>query len=213
WIDDLALAELPPPSGPVTRGPWRAAEGKPELTIDLGARREVGGLRIRWDADDFARDFAVELSRDGERFTAVRQVAANGRRDELLFLPDEEARLVRLSMRRSSRGRGFAVEFVEVEPPEWAPAPNDFFAAVAKAAPRGAYPRYLAGEQPYWTVLGADGAEEEALIGEDGNGEPFKGGFSIEPFLLVGGRVISWSDAAPSQSLAQGDLPIPTVTW
>ena len=214
WIDDLALTELPPPAGgPVIRGPWREGEGPAALTVDLGALREVGGLRIRWDPDDFARDFLVELSRDGESFKTVREVIANGRRDDFLFLPDEEARLVRLTMPRSSRGRGFAVESVEVEPPEWAQTPNEFFAAVAKAAPRGDYPRYLAGEQPYWTVLGADGAEAEALIGEDGNVEPYKAGFSIEPFLEVGGHVVTWADAVIRQSLAEGDLPIPTVTW
>jgi hypothetical protein len=214
WIDDLALNELPPPTGgPVTHGPWRAGEGTPALTIDLGVLREVGGLRIRWDAEDFARDFTVELSRDGRTFKTVREVAANGRRDELLFLPDEEARLVRLSMKKSSRGRGYAIESVDVEPPEWAQAPNEFFSIVAKSAPRGDYPRYLAGAQPYWTVLGADGAEEEALIGEDGNVEPYKAGFSIEPFLSIGDRLVTWAGAAPKQSLAEGDLPIPTVTW
>jgi len=214
WIDDLALNELPPPTGgPVTHGPWRAAEGKQDLTIDLDALREVGGLRIHWDADDFAQDFSVDLSRDGTTFKTVREVTGNSRRDEMLFLPDEEARLVHLSMKKSHRGQGYAIEFVDVQPPEWAQTPNEFFALVAKSAPRGDYPRYLAGEQPYWTVLGADGAEEEALIGEDGNVEPYKAGFSIEPFLRVGDKVITWSDAAPRQSLAEGDLPIPTVTW
>jgi hypothetical protein len=214
WIDDLALTELPPAaSGPVTHGPWRAGEGAQSLTIDLGALREVGGLHVKWNKEDFARDFTVELSKDGEHFKQAREVANNGRRDELLFLPDEEARLVRLVMRESSRGQGFAIESVEVEPPEWAPTPNDFFAAVAKGAPRGDYPRYLAGEQPYWTVVGADGGEAEALVGEDGNVEPFKSGFSMEPFLVINGKVVTWSDAAPRPSLAEGDLPIPTVTW
>jgi hypothetical protein len=214
WIDDLALSALPPAAaGPVTHGSWRGEEKGSALTIDLGARREVGGLRIHWDAEDSARDFAVELSRDGTTFRTVREVRGNARPDELLFLPDEEARLVRLTMRRSRRGKGFALESVEVEPPEWAQTPNEFFAAVAKSAPRGDYPRYLAGEQPYWTVVGADGGEAEALIGEDGNVEPFKGGFSIEPFLKVGDKIFTWSDSTPRQSLADGDLPIPSVTW
>jgi len=63
------------------------------------------------------------------------------------------------------------------------------------------------------TVIGADGAENEALIGEDGNVEPFKGGDSIEPFLWVHGKRLTWADVAITQSLADGDLPIPTVTW
>lgn len=212
WIDDLALSELPPPSGPVTRGPWRAAAEGGAFTMDLGARREVGGLRIRW-GEEPARDFDVLLSPDGRAWRTVRAVRGNRRRDEPIFLPDEEARLVRLTMRRSGRGRSYVIESVEVEPPEWAPTANDFFAVVAKGAPRGDYPRWLAGEQPYWTVVGADGADAEALVGEDGNVEPFAGGFSIEPFLLIDGRVVTWADAAPRQSLAEGYLPIPTVAW
>ena len=214
WIDDLALTELPPPGGPVKRGPWKGGEGEAAFMVDLGARREVGGLRIRWSEP--ARDFDVELSGDGRAWRTVRAVRGNRRRDELLFVPDEEAHFVRLAMKRSGRGRGYAVESVEIEPPEWAPTANDFFAVVAKGAPRGDYPRWLSGEQPYWTVVGADGAhaaDTEALVGEDGNVEPFPGGFSIEPFLLVDGRVVTWADASPRQSLAEGYLPIPTVSW
>ncbi|HEX7419748.1 MAG TPA: coagulation factor 5/8 type domain-containing protein, partial [Thermoanaerobaculia bacterium] len=82
-----------------------------------------------------------------------------------------------------------------------------------KDAPRGAYPRYLAGEQSYWTVIGADGANDEALVGEDGNVEPFKGGDSIEPVLIVKGKRLTWADVQITHSLADGDLPIPSVTW
>jgi hypothetical protein len=214
WVDDLELVPLPPPqTGPVTRGAWHADEGARQRTIDLGVLREIGGLRIRWDANDWARDFDVELSRDGERFEPVRTVVGNGRRDELIYLPDQEARAVRLSLRRSSRGQGYAIESVEVEPVEWAPTPNDFFAIVARVARPGDYPRYLIGQQPYWTVVGADGAGAVALVGEDGAVEPFKSGFSIEPFLGVDGSLITWSDVVARQSLAEGDLPIPSVTW
>jgi hypothetical protein len=211
WVDDLAMRELPPPGGPVKRGPWKAAEGEAAWTVDLGARREVGGLRIRWGEP--ARDFDVELSNDGRAWRTAREVGSNRRQDELVFLPDEEARLLRLAMKRSGRGRGYAIESVEVEPPEWAPTANDFFAVVAKSAPRGDYPRWLVGEQPYWTVVGAEGADAKALVGEDGDVEPFQGGFSIEPLLVVDGRVVTWAEAAPRQSLAQGYLPIPTVSW
>ncbi len=214
WIDDLELLPLPPPrAGAVARGPWRATEGPQQLTIDLGVLREIGGLRIHWDAVDWARDFDVELSRDGEHFEQARAVVANDRRDDLIYLPDQEARAVRLSLRRSSRGRGYAMESLEVEPVDWAPTPNDFFTIVARSAKPGDYPRYLIGQQPYWTVIGADGAGAVALVGEDGAVEPFKGGFSIEPFLEVDGSLVTWADVEARQSLAEGDLPIPSVTW
>src|SRR5205085_4570931 len=94
-----------------------------------------------------------------------------------------------------------------------APTKNDFYAIVAKNSKRGDYPRYLLGEQSYWTVVGADGAENEALVGEDGNVEPFKGGESIEPFLIAGGKRLTWADVEITQSLAEGELPIASVTW
>src|SRR5436190_3566842 len=102
---------------------------------------------------------------------------------------------------------------VTTQPPSWAPAKNDFYSIVAKHATRGEYPRYFVGEQSYWTVIGADGAENEALVGEDGAVEPFKSGESIEPFLIVDGKRLTWADVDITQSLAEGDLPIPSVTW
>ena len=102
---------------------------------------------------------------------------------------------------------------VTAMPVTWAPAKNDFYSVVAKQAKRGEYPRYFLGEQSYWTVVGADGAENEALIGEDGAVEPFKSGESIEPFLRVNGKRLTWADVTTTHSLAEGDLPIPSVTW
>jgi hypothetical protein len=102
---------------------------------------------------------------------------------------------------------------VKPMPVDWAPTKNDFYAIVAKASPRGEYPRYFLGEQSYWTVVGADGGENEALVGEDGAVEPFKSGESIEPFLRVDGKRLTWADVEITQSLAEGDLPIPSVTW
>ena len=122
---------------------------------------------------------------------------------KFVWLPDTEGKTIRAE----------GSTHVEVMPPEWAPSLNDFYGHVARAAKRGEYPRYLIGEQPYWTVIGADGAENEALVGEDGNVEPFKGGDSIEPFVWVHGKRLTWADVEITQTLAEGDLPIPSVTW
>lgn len=157
--------------------------------IDFGAKRELGGLEIVPPAD-------VRVFLDGVEQHPV----ATAR---YVWLPDAEARRIRVEG---------ALGFI-VEPPGWADTANDFWSIVAKHARRGDYPRYLIGEQPYWTVVGADGAENEALVGEDGNVEPFKGGESIEPFLIVGGKHVTWADVAITHSLADGYLPIPSVTW
>src|SRR5439155_10845683 len=47
----------------------------------------------------------------------------------------------------------------------------------------------------------------------DGALEPEKGGYSIEPFLYTGDRLLTWNDVQSSPSLARGYLPIPTVQW
>jgi hypothetical protein len=185
-IDDLRLEPLPPtPASP---------EHFTDAAIDLGSTREVGGLTIDWNAQA-PQTFIVDV--DG--------VQQRHRSTNFVWLPDAEARHIRIA--------GGSVRGVTVQPPSWAPTINDFFSVVAKAAPRGTYPRYLIGEQPYWTVIGADGADPEALIGEDGNVEPFKGGFSIEPFVIAAGKRITWADVTATQSLLERDLPMPTVTW
>src|SRR5207244_12877701 len=109
-----------------------------------------------------------------------------GSTERFVWLPDAEARQIRVEGARE----------IVVEPPGWAESANDFWSIVAKHARRGDYPRYLVGEQPYWTVVGADGAENEALVGEDRCVEPIKGAGSIEPFPIVRRERLTWVDVA-----------------
>ena len=70
------------------------------------------------------------------------------------------------------------------------------------------YPRYLYREQSYWTVLGGtNGEEEEALLSEDGAIEVGNARFSIEPFLWIDGKLVTWNDVAIEQR--EG----PEVVW
>ncbi|HEU5286666.1 MAG TPA: hypothetical protein VFU20_09225 [Sphingomicrobium sp.] len=96
-------------------------------------------------------------------------------------------------------------------PPE--ESANDRLAGQAKASPRGAFPRAFLGEQPYWTLAASDGGKVAALISEDAAIEPAKGSYSIEPVIIDGGKRIDWAAVRPSHSLADGKLPIPSVTW
>jgi len=216
WIDDLTFREREPPpkDPPPPFAPWRSAvAGTDVLTIDLGAERELGGLSIDWDPVDFARAYTVELSGDGKTWEPAYRADGGPGGRALIPLPEAEARFVKLRMTKSARGRGYAIRDVAVKPPEWSLTPNDFFSNVAKGSPRGRYPRYLMGEQSYWTVVGASGDTSEALINTDGTVETGLGGPSLEPFLVVDGKLISWADVSSVPSLVKGYLPIPTVTW
>ncbi len=235
WVDDLAFRELDPPA-PYTLTPvaaasgfggaaapalvldgdpatvWRSAGGDTAwLTLDFLREREFGGLVLDWHGADHATHYDVQASLDGERWETIRTVEnGDGGRDHL-WLPESEARHLRLRLTRSARGQGYALAELAVQPIEWAPTRNDFLAIVARDAPRGSYPRALLGEQSYWTVVGVDGDDAEGLLSEDGALEAGAGGFSIEPFILTGGELYGWADAAAEHALERGDLPIPSV--
>ena len=107
----------------------------------------------------------------------------------------------------------FALAEATVQPLAFAATPNDFVKSIAKASPKGWFPRGFGDEQPYWTIVGIDGGEEQGLIGEDGAIEVAKGGFSIEPFVVTDGKLATWADVQATQSLQDGYLPIPSVDW
>lgn len=95
-----------------------------------------------------------------------------------------------------------------------APTANAVFEGRAKQARRGLYPRGFSGEQSYWTIVGVDGgSRDSALISEDGAVEVARGGFSIEPFLIDDGKLITWADVTTTQSLRDRYLPMPSVQW
>jgi len=85
--------------------------------------------------------------------------------------------------------------------------------ALAKAAPRGAYPRAFAGEQSYWTLAGSDGHGIAALINEDAEIEFERGSYSIAPVVIDRGAAFNWANVTEGRRLADGRLPVPTVEW
>ncbi|HEX8420205.1 MAG TPA: discoidin domain-containing protein, partial [Sphingomonas sp.] len=219
-IDDLRYAALPPPtplppprpSDPraIDRDPRTAWIGKggEDWRIDFGGRKSLGGLTLRWDGA--APHYAIATSDDGKRWAGVRTVDGGDGGDDPIALPDLETRWLRITLPRGAKAARLA-ELV-VEPVEWGATPNAFVTALAKAAPRGAFPRGFT-EQSYWTLAGPDGGPASGLIGEDGAIEVAKGGFSIEPFVETGGKRFGWADVTTSQSLEDRSLPMPHVLW
>ncbi len=174
------------------------------LVLDLGRSREFGGLTLDWSDAAYASRYGVALSDDGRTWRDVRQVTqGNGGRD-WLALPESEARYVRLLLEQAPRNE-FALAEATVQPLAFAATPNDFVKSIAKASPKGWFPRGFDGQQPYWTIVGIDGGEEQGLIGEDGAIEVAKGGFSIEPFVVTDGKLVTWADVQATQ-IAAGRL-------
>lgn len=238
WIDTLRFEERrpPPPEGAPIEvqastslpgfEPPLVFDGNPQtawrsgtvasdqwLVLDFGDSREYGGLVIDWSPDDYATRYVVETSDDGQSWSpAYTSEQGNGGRD-YVYLPEGESRFLRIHMGRSSRDQGYAIAHVSVKPFEFSASPNAFISAIAADSPAGAFPKYFSGKQTYWTVVGAEGDDHESLLNEEGAVEVSKGTFSIEPFLYVDGKLITWADITATQGLADGYLPIPWVEW
>ena len=194
---------------------WKSAgRNSPEwLAVDFGLQRELGGLVIDWQGEDYASAYDVLTSADGKDWQPVSSVTqGNGGRD-YVYLPEQEGRFLRLVMKKSPRNRGFAIAQLAVKGPEFGATANDFFGAVARDQRRGLYPRYLLPEQSFWTVVGCPRDDRKALINEEGAIEVDQTRFTIEPFLFVDNQLVTWGDVTPRQSLEKGYLPIPSVEW
>jgi hypothetical protein len=186
-----------------------AAGGEQHLTVDFGRPREFGGLVLHWGLA--ATRYDIEFSDDGRSWRTVRRVVdGNGGADPIM-LGEAETRFLRIAMHAGAAS--YRLDRLEVMGLDFGASPNAFFQALAKRAPPGHYPRGMSGQQNYWTVLGVDGGHETGLLSEDGALEVARGGFSVEPFVIDGGKRTAWADVKVTQSLRESYLPIPSVTW
>ncbi len=197
----------------LTKSPRRgwspaANDARPWLQVDFHAMREYGGLVIDWEASPARRKFSVKASDDGHKWRVLAKPQTVEGPRSFVALPRAESRFLRLCFEGQA-----AMRRLELRPWDFTRTPVDFCHAVAAASPRGRHPRYLLREQSYWTCAGSPDGLTCALINEEGMVEPDKGSFSLEPFLTIGGRFITWADARRSVRLEPGGVPIPTAVW
>ena len=194
---------------------WRSIAGKSKaqtVTLDFHEPREFSGLVLHWMAGAHASRYVIESSDDGKRWRRLRRVTSGNGGVDPHYLPESEARYLRLRM-QDGPGSSYALAEIEVKDVTWSTSPNVFFERVARYAKRGHYPRAYAAEQSYWTVLGIDGGARHGLLSEDGALETTPRSPSIEPFLVSDGKLVTWADASIEQALQEDYLPIPTVRW
>jgi hypothetical protein len=182
------------------------------LTVDFQRPRQFGGLLVHWVADAHASRYDVELSDDGARWRTGRRVLDGRGGPDVVWLPEAEARFVRLVL-HDGAARAYGIAELEVKDAWFGESPNVVFEALAREAPRGTYPRGMSGEQTAWTIVAVDAGADNGLLSQDGALEVSKGGFSIEPFVVAGERVMSWADVETRPFLVDGSLPIPGVMW
>ena len=182
------------------------------LTLDFGQRREFGGIVVHWVDHAFASRYDIQVSDDGERWRTLRSISAGNGGNDAVALPDAESRYLRLALWEGP-APSYDIAEVEVMDPDFGESPNAFVEAVARVSPRGYFPRGFSGEQAYWTLVGTDGGSDNGLLSADGALEVGQGGFSIEPFVVAGGKLATWADADAQPYLPERYLPMPGVRW
>lgn len=195
-----------------TKGFWQADadDAKPCWMVDFGRVHRFGGLLIDWPASSLPRTFDVEVSNDGREWSSVRRIAdARGAKTHLA-MPDAETRFLRLAFEDAASA---SMARLSLKPDAFSRTPNEFIHHVANDFPRGWFPRYWHREQSYWTVIGAPDGKRRALINEEGLIETDEAGFSIEPFILTEGGLITWADVSTKVSLPETGIPMPSVKW
>ncbi|HEX2982479.1 MAG TPA: discoidin domain-containing protein, partial [Ignavibacteriales bacterium] len=191
---------------------WRSAPADNQsVIIDLGARKELGGLIIDWDEKSYAEKYNILLSNDKAEWEKAYTVNNGKGGRAYISLSGSESRYIKLDLLESSGGKGYTINEIKTEGYKFTETPETFMSNIAKDKPQGYFPKYIYNTQSYWTITGVNADEKEALINEEGMVEVDKRSFSIEPFIYMDGKLITWKDAKYEQGLEDEYLPIPIV--
>lgn len=182
----------------------------PSWWVDFGKPTRFGGLVIDWAPMVSTRCYDVEISDDQETWSRIHHASRSTGSRSHIPVVHAEARYLRINF---SDAASAGIVSLELRPDAFSHTPNEFLHAVAQDFPRGWFPRYWYREQSYWTPVGSPEGKRRGLINEQGLLETGEAGFSLEPFLLIGGRVVTWHDAQIEVGLEEDGIPLPVVIW
>jgi len=191
---------------------WQAEKRDPHpwWKVDFGRQQRFGGVSIDWPDGLPPRAYTMEVSADGINWSVVHQASRAAGTRSHVAVAGGEARYLRLSFAHAGCA---AISALRIQPDGFSRSPNEFMHAVAADAPRGWHPRYWHREQSYWTPVGTPEGGRRALLNEEGMLEVDEAGFSLEPFLLIGARLVTWDDVSLTAELPADGAPLPSVTW
>ncbi len=198
--------------GALGHRPVKLAPGE-SITVDFGYVRSPLGVLIEW-GERYGTDFSAHLSDDGESFREMGRIATGNGGSGSFWWRSTTARYFRLTVHEASSPAGAVVNELKLRILNKDRMPIGQLERAALAGRGDLYPQSLLGRQVYWTALGEDGGAEQALFDEYGDLEPRREFPQIMPLLRLDGA-LHGAPASPfiSQSLVDGSLPIPTVTW
>lgn len=192
-------------------GEWRTTSpvNAADLDLHLAKPTEFGGLEIEWLPSLAPSSYEVLTSADGSTWKLAQTVEKPNRKIDVVCTPDAEGRLIRI--RAKANASVIGLKRAKLLPPDLGPTGAERLKAAAQSTPPGYYHRHLLNQQAYWTLVGYSGGKEKALLCEDGQIELAKDKPSVDPFVLVDGKVHHWANTEATQGLLDGYLPLPWV--
>lgn len=194
---------------------WRSApsRGPAWLLIDFREKRDYGGLILHWTPSPRERSFAVHASDDRSRWRVLYAAPCSAGERSFVYLPKASSRYLRIEVEGGKDAERPGLVAIDVQPEDFSRSMNAFFHQVARHGVRGWYPKWLYREQTYWTPVGIPNGTAAALLNEEGMLEVDRGSFSLEPFLSLDGKLLTWAQPEITQTLERGYLPIPSAVW
>jgi len=195
----------------VGQSDWRTTGPVSEVNLDLHLARpvEFGGLEIEWQKSMAPGSYDILMSTNGSAWKLAQTVEKSSGKIDVVFTPDAEGREIRIHAKADSKVIG--LERVKLLPPELDRTGAGMLKAFAQSSPHGYYFRHLLNQQAYWTLIGYSGSKDKALLCEDGQIELAKGRPSVDPFVVVDGKVWHWANTEETQGLMDDYLPLPWV--
>ena len=156
----------------------------------------------------------MHLSDDGETFRELGRIATGNGGSDSFWWRSTKSRYFRLTVHEANSPEGAVINELKLRILNKDRMPIGQLERAALAGHHDLYPQTLLGRQVYWTALGEFDQAEQALFDEYGNLEPQRGFPQITPLIRLNGTLHgAVRCAAISQSLVDGSLPIPSVTW
>ena len=188
---------------------WKSSNLRPhEVRIDFRKLEEIGGVTVLWGKTPGGTR-EVYVSENGKKwektYSSSREVKTV---ENMYFRYPEQARYIKIMV----DGKDGPAEVNEIIVRRF----NEKISPMEIAAvesPKGFYPRWLSGEQEYWTLSGVVDDDQESLITEDGTVEPWHYSFTLTPFIKSGKRFITYANSKAEQKLEEGYIPMPGVVW
>jgi len=226
WISDLAIEDHGPPTRArasassalpgfdanqaLAGSAWMPSpdDAHPWIIVDFIEPRVLGGLIIDWRDGAPASGFRVRASSRGQRWRTVYATTRAGGARSYVYLPDLKTRFLRLELNAPLSGAA-----LEPQSFEFSRSIGAFCYSIARRERRGSYPRWLHREQTLWTPIGTAHGTHCALMNEEGMVEVAPASFSLEPMVMVDGRLFSWADVEERQALLEAVLPVPSAIW